>query len=103
MPREYHHIKQYEKEIFRLKDQGLSQRQIGDNLGIPYKGLFVLSAQIGAVHISAILYIPTFFLISAALISQSFLFVLTAIAAAAPAASPVPTQIGITRKFECAI
>ena len=37
MPREYRHIKQYEKEIFRLKDQGLSQRQIGDNLGIPYE------------------------------------------------------------------
>ena len=37
MPREYQHIKLYEKEIFELKEQGLSQRQIGEQLGIPYK------------------------------------------------------------------
>ena len=37
MPREYRHIKQYEKEIFELKEQGLSQRQIGERLGIPYE------------------------------------------------------------------
>ena len=37
MAREYRHIKQYEKEIFELKDQGLSQRQIGERLGIPYE------------------------------------------------------------------
>ena len=37
MPREYRHIKLYEKEIFELKEQGLSQRQIGEQLGIPYE------------------------------------------------------------------
>ena len=33
MPREYRHIKMYEKEIFELKEQGLSQRQIAEKLG----------------------------------------------------------------------
>ena len=37
MPREYQHIKLYEKEIFELKEQGLSQRQIGEQLGIAYE------------------------------------------------------------------
>ena len=37
MAREYRHIKLYEKEIFELKEQGLSQRQIGERLGIPYE------------------------------------------------------------------
>jgi len=37
MPREYRHIKLYEKEIFELKAQGLSQRQIGERLGISYE------------------------------------------------------------------
>ena len=37
MPREYRHIKMYEKEIFELKGQGLSQRQIAEKLGFPYK------------------------------------------------------------------
>ena len=37
MPREYRHIKLYEKEIFELKEQGLSQRQIGERLGISYE------------------------------------------------------------------
>ena len=37
MAREYRHIKLYEKEIFELKKQGLSQRQIGEHLGIPYE------------------------------------------------------------------
>ena len=37
MPREYRHIKQYEKEIFELKKQGLSQRQIGEQLGFSYE------------------------------------------------------------------
>ena len=37
MAREYRHIKLYEKEIFELKDQGLSQHQIGERLGIPYE------------------------------------------------------------------
>ena len=37
MAREYRHIKMYEKEIFELKEQGLSQRQIADKFGIPYE------------------------------------------------------------------
>ncbi len=37
MPREYRHIKMYEKEIFELKEQGLSQRQIAEKLGFSYE------------------------------------------------------------------
>ena len=37
MPREYRHIKMYEKEIFELKEQGLSQRQIAEKLGFTYE------------------------------------------------------------------
>ena len=37
MPREYRHIKLYEKEIFKLKEQGLSQRQIAEKLGFTYE------------------------------------------------------------------
>ena len=37
MPREYRHIKQYEKEIFELKSQGLTQREIGERLGFSYE------------------------------------------------------------------
>ena len=34
MPREYRHIKQYEIEILRLRDEGLTYREIGERLGI---------------------------------------------------------------------
>ena len=34
MPREYRHIKQYGKEIFELKEQGLTYRQIGERFGL---------------------------------------------------------------------
>ena len=37
MPREYRHIKQYEKEIIELRSQGLTQREIGERLGYPQK------------------------------------------------------------------
>ncbi len=37
MAREYRHIKMYEKEILELRVQGLSQRQIGEQLGLTYK------------------------------------------------------------------
>lgn len=37
MAREYRHIKMYEKEIFELKEKGLSQRQIAEKLGFPYE------------------------------------------------------------------
>ncbi|MBQ7757326.1 MAG: imidazolonepropionase [Oscillospiraceae bacterium] len=33
MPREYRHIQQYEKEIFKLKDKGLTHKEIGEQLG----------------------------------------------------------------------
>lgn len=32
MPREYRHMKQYEKEILELKAKGLTQREIGEQL-----------------------------------------------------------------------
>ena len=34
MPREYRHIKQYEKEIFKLREDGLTYREIGEQLGL---------------------------------------------------------------------
>ena len=34
MPREYRHIKQYETEILRLREEGLTYREIGERLGI---------------------------------------------------------------------
>ena len=33
MPRNYRHIKEYEKEILQLKKQGLTKREIGSKLG----------------------------------------------------------------------
>ena len=33
MPREYRHIKEYEKEILELREKGLTQRDIGEKLG----------------------------------------------------------------------
>ena len=33
MPREYRHIQQYEKEILRLREEGLTHREIGEKLG----------------------------------------------------------------------
>ena len=37
MSREYRHIKEYEKEILELKEQGLSKREIGEKLGFTYE------------------------------------------------------------------
>ena len=34
MPREYRHIKQYEKEIVELREAGFTYREIGEQLGI---------------------------------------------------------------------
>ena len=34
MPREYKHIKEYETEIFSLKEQGLTNREIGKKFGL---------------------------------------------------------------------
>lgn len=39
MPREYRHIKEYEKEILELKSEGLTLREIGEQLGFTYKQL----------------------------------------------------------------
>ena len=33
MPREYSHIQKYEKEILKLKEKGLTRKEIGDKLG----------------------------------------------------------------------
>ena len=33
MPREYRHIKEYEKEILELREQGLTKREIGERFG----------------------------------------------------------------------
>ena len=37
MPREYRHIKAYEKEIQELKKQGYTKREIGERLGFSYE------------------------------------------------------------------
>ena len=34
MPREYRRIGQYEKEIIKLKEKGLTKREIGEGFGI---------------------------------------------------------------------
>jgi hypothetical protein len=37
MPREYNHIKDFEKEILELKSQGYTLRAIGEKFGFTYK------------------------------------------------------------------
>ena len=37
MPREYHHIQNYEKEILQLKSQGYTLRSIGEKFGFTYE------------------------------------------------------------------
>ncbi len=37
MPRNYSRIQQYEKEILRLKEDGYTKREIGENLGFSYE------------------------------------------------------------------
>ena len=37
MPREYRHIKEYESEILRLREQGQTLREIGERLGFTHK------------------------------------------------------------------
>ena len=37
MPRSYRHIKEYEKEIFELKLQGYTLREIGEKYGFTYE------------------------------------------------------------------
>ena len=39
MARSYRHIQEYEKEILKLKEQGLTLREIGERLGFTYKQL----------------------------------------------------------------
>ena len=34
MSRSYRHIQQYEKEILRMREEGLSRREIGEKLGL---------------------------------------------------------------------
>lgn len=33
MPRKYSHVEEYEKEIFEMRDQGMTWREIGEKLG----------------------------------------------------------------------
>ena len=37
MPRSYRHIKEYEKEILELKEQGMTLREIGKKYGFTYE------------------------------------------------------------------
>ena len=37
MPREYRHIKQYEKEMLEMKERGLTVREIGAKFGLTYE------------------------------------------------------------------
>ena len=37
MPRSYRHIQEYEKEILELKEQGYTNREIGEKLGLSKK------------------------------------------------------------------
>ena len=37
MPREYKHLKIYEKEILELRKQGLTQREIASRIGVSYE------------------------------------------------------------------
>jgi len=37
MPRSYQHIKEYEKEILKLKAQGFTKREIGEKYGFTYE------------------------------------------------------------------
>ncbi len=37
MPREYQHIQLYETETLRLKEEGKTLKEIGENLGFSYK------------------------------------------------------------------
>ena len=37
MPRNYRHIREYEKEILELKGQGLSKKEIGQKLGLSFE------------------------------------------------------------------
>ena len=37
MPREYRHVQEYEKEILKLREQGISYREIGEKFGFSKK------------------------------------------------------------------
>ena len=37
MPRSYRHIKEYESEINKLREQGLTEKEIGNKLGFSFK------------------------------------------------------------------
>ena len=37
MARSYRHIQQYENEIFELKEQGLTHKEVGERLGFTQK------------------------------------------------------------------
>ena len=37
MPRNYRHIQQYEKELLKLKEEGLTVKAIGERYGLTYE------------------------------------------------------------------
>lgn len=37
MPMNYRYIQQYEKELLKLKEQGLTVREIGEKFGLTYE------------------------------------------------------------------
>ena len=37
MPRSYRHIQQYEKELLKLKEEGLTVKEIGERYGLTYE------------------------------------------------------------------
>ncbi len=55
MPRRYRHIKEYEKEILELKEQGYTKREIGGKLGFPKEQLhnFISRPQYESTEIAA--------------------------------------------------
>ncbi len=45
MPRNYSRIQQYEKEILRLKEDGYTKREIGENLGFSYEQWIIVNKE----------------------------------------------------------
>ena len=37
MPRSYRHIQQYEKELLKLKEEGLTAKEVGERYGLTYE------------------------------------------------------------------
>ena len=46
MPRSYRRIKEYEKEILELKEQGLTKKEIGQKLGLRFEQKYNLLSEV---------------------------------------------------------